>query len=228
MAKRKNKVPTPGKPDKPKRSGAQRERDFPVIAELYLQGHTQSSISKMITEGKKYKLSIATISKDIKHIEAKWLESTLVDFNEAKARELAKLDLAEGELWQAWHASKRPRLIKGKEGITEKRGKAPTMARGKTFERSEDRDPNPRYMDLILEVIDKRLRILGAFAPEAYVFANIDLNELDQQRAQRWQDNKDAMVDALQMRDQIMSDGSKPIIEGKVNSKSKSKNGKPE
>lgn len=235
--RKKNQVSKRKDPKRPKRSEIQRNRDLPIIANLYLQGHTQASISAAITEGKKYKLTVATISKDIKHIEALWLDSTLVDFSTAKAKELALLDYAEAELWQAWHGSKQPKLIRVKEGATRqtapagktKKGKAikaQTLAAGKTIERYEQRDPSPRYIDLILEIVDKRLRILGAFAPEAHVFGVVDLDDLDKQRAERWEQNKEVMLEALQLKDAIMIDVPAINAGSKKNKRNGSKNGK--
>ena len=233
MARAKNKQSKRTDKGKPKRSEIQRNRDLPIIANLYLQGHTQASIAAAITQGKKYRLTVQTISKDIKHIEQLWLDRAVVDFNQAKANELAKLDQAEAELWQAWHRSKEPKVIKGKEGSTrqtgaaDEGGKAPTLASGKTYERFEQRDPNPRYMDLILDIVDKRLRIIGAFAPEAHVIASVDLNQLDKDRAERWQDTKEALIEAATLAPSIMIDGQ--VIDAQANGKPKknsSKNGK--
>lgn len=82
-----------------KRSPSQIARDRLIISGLYLQGHLQADIADHVG------LSTATISNDLRAIRKKWLESTLVNFNEAKGRELAKIDMLERTYWEAWHRS---------------------------------------------------------------------------------------------------------------------------
>lgn len=70
-----------------------------TIAADYVKGMPQYEIAN------KYKCSQATISKDLARIREEWLKSTLIDFNEVKAREIAKIDNLEATYWEAWYRS---------------------------------------------------------------------------------------------------------------------------
>lgn len=81
------------------RSKLQLERDRAETASLYLQGTTQAAI------GERQGFTQQQISYDLKAIRRAWLESSLVDFNERRALELAKLDHLEAVAWAAWDRS---------------------------------------------------------------------------------------------------------------------------
>lgn len=69
------------------------------VAELYLRGLSQMEIAERLG------CSQPTVSNDLAGLRAEWLASSLRDFNEAKAQELAKLDELEREAWRAWERS---------------------------------------------------------------------------------------------------------------------------
>ena len=60
---------------------AERRRD---VAELYLAGHTQVEIAH------KWRVTQATISYDLKYIQAEWLKSAMLDFDRLKARQYSR------------------------------------------------------------------------------------------------------------------------------------------
>lgn len=80
---------------KRRRKNGELIRDRRVIGDLYLKGWTQTAI------GEELGLSQQTISRDIGALHKDWLVSSLVDFDKAKAGELAKIDLLEREAWGA-------------------------------------------------------------------------------------------------------------------------------
>lgn len=65
----------------------------------YLRGMTQAELSE------KYEIDQSTVSRDLEAIRQEWLQSTLVDFNEIKVQELAKIDNLERIYWEAWERS---------------------------------------------------------------------------------------------------------------------------
>ena len=67
------------------RSREQKLKDQAEIAQHYLQGQTQYHIAHVLG------LSQAQISLDLQAVRQAWLDSSLRDFNEQKAQELAKI-----------------------------------------------------------------------------------------------------------------------------------------
>lgn len=125
-------------------------------AEMYLSGKTQAQIAQ------KWGVTQQTISLDLKWIHAEWVANAQINFGEAKARELARIDRLEREYWQAWERS---------VGIHEKR-----LSESKTGEASYERDQvvseelvgDARYLDGVRWCIEQRLKIFGVYAAEKY------------------------------------------------------------
>lgn len=69
------------------------------VAEHYLKGWTQQEIAAS------EKVAQATVSADLAAIRKGWLESSMVNFDEVKARELARIDALEAAAWAAWDRS---------------------------------------------------------------------------------------------------------------------------
>lgn len=83
-------------------------------------------------------VGVATVARDLAALREQWQQSGLRDFDAAKAEQLAKLDKAESELWEQWRA--------GAE--------------------ADGSNADPRYMDKILSVIERRCRLMGLDAPK--------------------------------------------------------------
>lgn len=140
-----------------RRSAAQVERDRRRISELYLKGWLQVDIAQAIG------LDQSTVSRDLSTIQGQWRESTLIDFDEAKAREIAKIDNLEITYWQAWEHSLeqfRSKTIKAK-GADPEAAKASAEQTLKT----EDRNGNSRYLDGVQWCIDRRIKLFGLDEP---------------------------------------------------------------
>jgi hypothetical protein len=102
-----------------------------------------------------------TISRDIKAIKEEWRGSALRDFNEARGREIEKLEALEKEFWEAWDRSR-------VEKVSE-RTKKNKKGRSLAYEdetRKELRDGNPAFLDGALKCIAKRCELLGLDAPK--------------------------------------------------------------
>lgn len=141
-----------------KRTVTQQERDRRQIARLYLQGMYQADIAD------KLGLSQPTVSRDIQVLIDEWRIERVYDINEAKARELAKVDNLELEYWEAWHRSQEnaEKEIKKAKGIT-KGGKAANQEIQKV---SEGQTGDPRFLAGVQWCINKRCEILGVDAPK--------------------------------------------------------------
>lgn len=70
------------------------------VAKLYLTGHVQSQIARVL------KVSQSQVSLDLRVIQRQWQASMVQSLGAIRARELAKCDLLESEAWSAWVASK--------------------------------------------------------------------------------------------------------------------------
>lgn len=138
------------------RTKAQRIRDERRISQMYLHGDLQADIAASLS------LSQSTVSRAITKLQAEWRASSLIDINEAKARELAKIDALELEYWQAWRRSQEDaesEITKLQGGSTD----APSKLEKQT--RREGQSGNPAFLAGIQWCINKRCEILGVNAP---------------------------------------------------------------
>jgi hypothetical protein len=93
-------------------------------------------------------------------VRQEWLQSSLIDFNQKKAEELARIDAVEREYWSAWQESKRERQTTSTEQITDASGNK-VKAGIRKIEQTGDR----RYLAGVERCIEQRVKILGLNAP---------------------------------------------------------------
>jgi hypothetical protein len=144
------------------RTKTQRERDNRRISQMYLQGELQADIADSLG------LSQATVSRALAGLQSAWRASALIDINEAKARELAKIDTLELEYWTAWRRSQED----AESEITKMQGTPPKQndqnplpAKMETQKKREGQSGNPAFLKGIEWCINKRCEILGVDAP---------------------------------------------------------------
>jgi hypothetical protein len=148
-----------------KRNKHQRENDLHRISELYLQGLQQAEIAEQLGVCRQQ------VTYDLRILQHRWQQSALVNFNEKKALELARIDLLERTYWQAWQESRKPRETttstteKTNDGASAAHAKAPPL-RLKAAMRKEARDGNPAFLEGVQWCINKRCAILGLDAPK--------------------------------------------------------------
>lgn len=142
----------------PKRTQFQREKDLQTIASLYLRGVFQADIAA------KLKVSRQQIGYDIKELQRRWQQSALVDIDAAKGKELAKIDETERQAWRGWRRS----VVE-----SEKHMKMARDADGVRFiesrEEKEKQVGDPRYLQIVLACVDRRVKILGLDAPKKLI-----------------------------------------------------------
>jgi predicted transcriptional regulator len=120
------------------------------IAELYLQGWTQSAIAEQLG------ISQPAVSQHLTAIHARWRASAIRDFDEARLLELQKLDRIEREAWAGWERSQKPEQsarITGQGG----------SERSVKYVRNQFGDP--RFLEQIQKCIASRRALLGLDAP---------------------------------------------------------------
>lgn len=137
-----------------KRTPIQIERDRLEIAQRYLHGETQAAIGLALN------MTRQMVSYDLKAIQEQWRESALLDINEAKARELAKIDELERTYWQAWADSKQEKQITATEKQT-----GGENDKAKASIKKEQRDGNPAFLAGVQWCIERRCKIFGFDAP---------------------------------------------------------------
>jgi hypothetical protein len=138
----------------PKRTKRQRDYDLQEISTLYLQGWIQVAIAAHLSKNRAYSVTRQTISRDIKTIQQRWLESSVRDFDEARAQELARIDNLELTYWSQFEASKDP-IIKRKtkkeiDGQITEATQEVSLGTG-----------DPRFLQGVQWCIDRRCKLLG-------------------------------------------------------------------
>ena len=166
-------MPSRGKGNGGKRNNAQRDNDYKDEARLYLQGNTQQQVREYINSTRPYKLSLMQICYDIKVIRQRWVESQMIDFNEAKSKELSKIDHLEITYWEAWMRSLQPQTTEYMEKVDDQsssqaRKNVPTYSRKKQKRETKTTTGDVKFLDGVQWCINKRCQILGFNAPEKF------------------------------------------------------------
>lgn len=159
------------------RSPAEIARDRVLISELYLRHKRQDEIAAEL------KMSQSTVSRDLKALQALWLERSVMNIDAAKAQALASIDNLERVYWDAWISSKgqfktttRKQIMRAarakpvpadsqKEGDKPKEP-APDIASQEMTEHTETLTGDPRFLDGVMDCIRRRCEILGIDAPK--------------------------------------------------------------
>ncbi len=153
---------------KDKSKGNKQDDDFRVlerrkrVAQMYCEGKTQFEISKATG------VTQAMISVDLKTIREAWLATAIMDWDDVKAKELAKLDLVEERMWEAYHRTVGQEVITTKdvkrelrEAIKEQPGRS-AKRRGKGLPPPDDPSWNSdidgpgRDTDLEMTTVEER------------------------------------------------------------------------
>lgn len=144
---------------KTSRTNDQKRKHRIIIAAMYLEGRVQGDIAEVIG------ISRSQVAEDMGVIRKEWLKSTLIDFNEAKAKELVKLDKLEEEAWKAWKESKKVKETKLLD-FTGKKDADGKPQVSKMNLKKEDQTGNPQYLAMVKDCIKRRCDILGFDAPK--------------------------------------------------------------
>jgi hypothetical protein len=160
-----------------KRTEGEKVRDLEVISSLYLRGMKPGEIAEELVKRFGYAgLSAGQIQKDLRDLREMWVKSALIQYDEAKAREIAHIDELEAAAWDAWNKSWGKQTTKVIEDIEDRWGhkygeaedpekKRPAYLRKRDTEATKDRFGDPRYLDAIKWCIEQRCKILGLHEP---------------------------------------------------------------
>lgn len=159
-----------------KRTVKQRERDYALLAELYLKGYSMFDMARNITqryadEGVDISIGVRQVAYDINDVVMKrWINSTALSFTEEKAKELAKLDNLETQYWVGWERSLENQKTIEKEESTDavviQGGTKVPVDRTKTRKTSKRRDGGIDFLDGVMRCIEMRCKIFGLFNPQ--------------------------------------------------------------
>jgi hypothetical protein len=153
------------------RTSTQVENDRLKIAKLYLKGHSQAEIGKILN------LHQTQVSKELAAIRERWKQKANIDFDEKQAIELERSELLEKKYLESYKRSQNKREITSKKKLPMiKVGDKWQIVKGKEYIKNsknivyviveetvttENPDGNVRYLDGILKCINLRTRILG-------------------------------------------------------------------
>ncbi|MFQ6026919.1 MAG: hypothetical protein ACE5Q6_05315 [Dehalococcoidia bacterium] len=137
----------------PKRTPIEIEDHRRQISGYYLRGLTQAEI------GKRLDLTQQMVSYDLKAIQEQWRKNTTINLDEAKLKELARIDALERTYWAAWESS-----LAEKETDSTERREGATSVSTKASIKKEQRDGNPAFLEGVMNCIKERSKLLGLYA----------------------------------------------------------------
>jgi hypothetical protein len=149
------------------RTKFQRERDLEEISTLYLQGWSQMRIAEKLNSDRDYAITQQTISNDLKEVNRRWRENTVIPIDDHKQKELARIDLLEQTYWSAWDKSlETAKTTSTKVKDLPASGKdKPGSKQYEASTRNEERDGNPAFLAGVERCIKMRMDLLGLNAP---------------------------------------------------------------
>ena len=152
-----------------RRTPEQRENDLVFCTDLFLRGYSYRQISDLLNQrNAKLGLDYAIVPpmrvyKDLKQLLINWKREHEENIDLYITKELSKLDKIEAELWAAWVRSKKRIVSKIRQSGLKK-------------ERRETFAGNPRYLDLVLSVQQRRAKLLGLDAPVKVDMPNVNVS----------------------------------------------------
>ncbi|TXS96193.1 hypothetical protein FV139_01415 [Parahaliea maris] len=165
------------------RHADERLRHQEIIAREYLKGRLQAEIAEELG------LSIATVKRDLVKVRERWLKSSLRDFDALRAEQLAKIDTVEAEAWTMWMRSCERRVRTSVQEL-----EATKYPGTNTRTDDEDGSGEPRYLQITLQCVERRARLLGLDAPQKV--AQTDSQGRDTQHSRDVRDMSDRDFEA--------------------------------
>jgi hypothetical protein len=157
------------------RNQAEIIRDRYEIARLYLKGELQADIASRLG------INQSTVSRDLTFLHKQWIKAAEVNFSEAVAVELQKINNLEIEYWQAWERS-----MQIKESSTAKVISDSSGERNEAGTKQEQMIGDEKFLAGVRWCIDRRLKLFGLDAPikidwRQTLPADMDANEVEQE-----------------------------------------------
>lgn len=163
-----------------KRPQAKRIKDRQVIASMRL------ACRSLVDIAEETGLSMSTVKRELKVLQAEWQEAYREDIDVVKSRELRKLERLEAEALAEWERSKKDYQ---KKTVEERPGKG--RMPGGRFAKVETSASlgDPRYLQAILAIHERRAKLLGTDKPLKIAPTNPDGSALSKE-------HRDAIVAA--------------------------------
>lgn len=144
-----------------KRTRYEIDRDRAFCSELFLKGYSYRDIAKRLCEklqewNADYTIGWTQVHTDMKAMLIEWKRQRLDNIDQYVTQELQKLDRMEVEAWEAWEKSKQEKETKSMRQTDN--GTSKEL-------RKEDMYGNPKYLDLLLNIQQRRAKLLGYDAP---------------------------------------------------------------
>lgn len=136
-----------------------RQERLTRVAALYVQGrHSLREIARRCGE-----LTVRQIRRDLDHIRKMWADSASEDLKFYLSKELARIDLIEGEAWREWEKSCQPEVetaIQIETASQSEGGQEPQKIE-KRGRKKKYSSGNPAFLSQMLGCVDRRMRLLG-------------------------------------------------------------------
>lgn len=161
----------------------ERLRHQEIVAREYLKGRLQAEVAADLG------LSLATIKRDLAKVRQRWLDSALRDFDALKAEQLAKIDTVEAEAWAMWSRSCERQVRTSTQEV-----EATRYPGCNTRTDNEQGAGDPRYLQIALQCVERRSRLLGLDAPQK--IARTDSQGRDEEIPPRLRDMNDDEIEA--------------------------------
>ncbi|UFK27423.1 hypothetical protein [Elizabethkingia phage TCUEAP2] len=169
-----------------KRNAEQREYDILFCSNLFLRGYSYREIQKALNEdlAKRetgYTIALSMVYYDLQQALIEWKRERFDNVDDYVTQEIRKLDKMEVEAWNAWEASKT-----GKARTKSRNSKKPNKVDaevndpgyyGYTEEATETSSGNPRFLDLLLNIQQRRAKLLGFDAPIKIDIPGVNRND---------------------------------------------------
>lgn len=189
----------PGRPRLNKRTKEQQAYDTNFCTNLFLRGHTYREIAEKlrlhhieVVGGIEYTISHVQVMKDMQRVLIEWKRNSLETVDDYLRVELEKLDKIEAEAWAAWEVSKAMKTRKKNRNFVGKakayvddidedgnQKEVKPIYEGYNEEATETTSGNPKFMDIILNAMQSRARLLGLNSPEKVDLVNDRQNNTD-------------------------------------------------
>lgn len=128
------------------RSNSARLRRLPQVADRYLRGWPMSRIADDLG------LTIYQVRNDLHALRTRWKRRAEQSAGRLLAKELAKIDFIEAQAWEQWECSTQDSMETVQTTGTE--SESHTV-------RVKGQSGDPRYLQIALQCVDKRCRMLG-------------------------------------------------------------------
>jgi len=132
------------------RSSQHRAYQRRQVSSMYLAGRSQLDIATELN------ISQSTVSRDLKWLTQLWMKDAQANFDEARARELARINRLELEYWDAWQKSCED--YKEQEIQSSEKPDSKVLVK---VAKTQKQNGDPRFLEGVRSCIDMRCRLLG-------------------------------------------------------------------